>query len=293
MAIILDGKATSDQIKLEIKEEVKAMIARGEKRPNLATILVGDNPASHTYVNHKIKACKEVGFISSHLQFSEDISEAYLLSKMESLNNDDEIDGYIVQLPLPDHIHREKVIDKIDPMKDVDGFHHLNFGRMSSNLPCHLPATPNGILELFRRYNIETKGKHVVMVGASNIVGLPMSILLSKGHNPGDATVTITHIHTVDLASHTRRADILIVAAGVPGLITADMVKEDVIVVDVGINSVKDPSRKSGFRLVGDVAFDEVEKKASYITPVPRGVGPMTIVSLMMNTLDAAKKSYS
>lgn len=293
MAKILDGKGIADQIKAEIKEEVEAMVARGEKRPNLATILVGENPASHTYVSHKIKACKEVGFVSTHLQFSEDITEEYLLRKMDALNEDDEIDGYIVQLPLPDHIHKEKIIDRIKPMKDVDGFHHLNFGRMSSNLPCHLPATPNGILELFRRYKIETKGKHVVMVGASNIVGLPMSILLSVGHNPGDATVTLTHIHTVDLASHTRRADILIVATGVPGLITADMVKEGVIVVDVGINKVEDPSRKSGFRLVGDVDFEEVEKKASYITPVPKGVGPMTIVSLLMNTLDAAKKTYS
>ncbi|MEO9852622.1 MAG: bifunctional 5,10-methylenetetrahydrofolate dehydrogenase/5,10-methenyltetrahydrofolate cyclohydrolase [Reichenbachiella sp.] len=293
MATILDGKKISDQIKAEIKTEVETMVGRGEKRPNLATILVGENPASHTYVNHKIRACKEVGFISTHLQFSEDISEEYLLKKMDALNEDDEIDGYIVQLPLPDHIHKEKIIDRINPMKDVDGFHHLNFGRMSSNLPCHLPATPNGILELFRRYDIETKGKHVVMVGASNIVGLPMSILLAKGHNPGDATVTLTHIHTVDLASHTRLADILIVATGVAGLITADMVKEGVIVVDVGINKVEDKSRKSGFKIVGDVDFEEVEKKASFITPVPKGVGPMTIVSLLMNTLDAAKKSYS
>ncbi|MEO9804278.1 MAG: bifunctional 5,10-methylenetetrahydrofolate dehydrogenase/5,10-methenyltetrahydrofolate cyclohydrolase [Reichenbachiella sp.] len=293
MATILDGKKISDQIKAEIKTEVETMVGRGEKRPNLATILVGENPASHTYVNHKIRACKEVGFISTHLQFSEDISEEYLLKKMDALNEDDEIDGYIVQLPLPDHIHKEKIIDRINPMKDVDGFHHLNFGRMSSNLPCHLPATPNGILELFRRYDIETKGKHVVMVGASNIVGLPMSILLAKGHNPGDATVTLTHIHTVDLASHTRLADILIVATGVAGLITADMVKGGVIVVDVGINKVEDKSRKSGFKIVGDVDFEEVEKKASFITPVPKGVGPMTIVSLLMNTLDAAKKSYS
>lgn len=293
MATILDGKGVADQIKAEIKQEVEEMVARGEKRPNLATILVGENPASHTYVNHKIKACKEVGFISTHLQFSEDISEAYLLKKMDALNEDDEIDGYIVQLPLPEHIHKEKIIDRIKPMKDVDGFHHLNFGRMSSNLPCHLPATPNGILELFRRYNIETKGKHVVMVGASNIVGLPMSILLAKGHNPGDATVTLTHIHTIDLASHTRQADILIVATGVAGLIKADMVKEGVIVVDVGINKVEDASRKSGFKIVGDVDFEEVERKASYITPVPKGVGPMTIVSLLMNTLNAAKKSYT
>lgn len=293
MATILDGKGISDQIKSEIKQEVQAMISRGEKRPNLATILVGENPASHTYVNHKIKACKEVGFISTHLQFSEGISEEYLLKKMDALNEDEEIDGYIVQLPLPDHISKEKVIDRIKPMKDVDGFHHLNFGRMCSNLPCHLPATPNGILELFRRYDIETKGKHVVMVGVSNIVGLPMSILLAKGHNPGDATVTMTHIHTVDLASHTRQADILIVATGVAGLIKANMVKDGVIVVDVGINRIADPTRKSGFRMVGDVDFEEVEKKASYITPVPKGVGPMTIVSLLMNTLSAAKKTYN
>lgn len=293
MATILDGKGISDQIKTEIRQEVEKMIASGKKRPNLATILVGDNPASHTYVNNKIKACKEVGFISTHLQFSEGISEEYLLAKIDSLNEDDEIDGFIVQLPLPDHIHKEKIIDRIKPMKDVDGFHHLNFGRMCSNLPCHLPATPNGILELFRRYNIETKGKHVVMVGASNIVGLPMSILLAKGHNPGDATVTLTHIHTVGLENHTRQADILIVATGVAGLIKADMVKEGAIVVDVGINKVEDSSRKSGYKIVGDVDFEAVKERASYITPVPKGVGPMTIVSLLMNTLNAAKKTYA
>jgi len=293
MAILIDGKAVADQIKSEIAAEVESMLRNGEKRPNLATILVGDDLASHTYINHKKRACEQVGFVSTNFNFDADISENELLSKMDELNNDDEIDGYIVQLPLPDHIQNEKVIDRIEPLKDVDGFHHLNFGRMSSNLPCHLPATPNGILELMRRYKIETKGKHVVVVGVSNIVGLPMSILLAKGHNPGDATVTMTHIHTVDLKSHTLRADILIVAAGVPGLVTADMVKDGVVIIDVGINTVPDPSRKSGFKLVGDVDFEGVEKKASYITPVPKGVGPMTIASLLMNTLKAAKKSYT
>ncbi|MFY0653605.1 MAG: bifunctional 5,10-methylenetetrahydrofolate dehydrogenase/5,10-methenyltetrahydrofolate cyclohydrolase [Cyclobacteriaceae bacterium] len=293
MTEILDGREVSNQIKKEIAVRVDEMVAQGKKRPNLATILVGDDPASQTYVRNKIKACEQVGYISTHFHYDSSVSEEELLAKIDELNADDEIDGLIVQLPLPEHISKNSVIDRIDEMKDVDGFHHMNFGRMCSNLPCHIPATPNGILELLRRYDIKTLGKHIVVVGISNIVGLPMGILLAKGNDPGDATVTFTHIHTVDLKMHTLQADILIVAAGVPGLIKADMVKDGVIVVDVGINKVEDPSKKSGFRLTGDVDFEGVSKKASHISPVPGGVGPMTIASLLINTLKAANKSFS
>lgn len=293
MAEILDGLAVSKQIKSEIATEVSQMILDGEKRPNLATILVGSNPASQTYVKNKIRACEQVGFVSTHIEFEDTITEELLLNEIERLNQDDDIDGMIVQLPLPDHISKQQVIDRIDPMKDVDGFHHLNFGRMCSNLPCHIPATPNGILELMRRYDIQTKGKHVVVVGRSHIVGLPMSILMARGKNPGDATVTLCHIHTVGLEQYTKQADVLIVAVGKPGLITADMVKKGVTVIDVGITKVDDPTKKSGYALKGDVDFDQVSQKASYITPVPKGVGPMTIASLLMNTLKAAKKSFS
>lgn len=293
MAQLLDGKAVSDQIKNEISEEVQRMVANGDKRPHLATLLVGEDPASRTYVKNKIRACEKVGFVSTHLEYDDTISEEALLCKIDELNEDDDIDGLIVQLPLPKHISKTKVIDRIDPMKDVDGFHHLNFGRMCSNLPCHIPATPNGILELLRRYEIKTKGKHVVVVGRSHIVGLPTSILLARGKNPGDATVTLTHIHTVGLEQYTIQADVLIVAVGKPGLITEDMVKEGVIVVDVGITKVPDPTKKSGYALKGDVDFENVFKKASYITPVPKGVGPMTIAALLMNTLKAAKKTFT
>lgn len=293
MAKILDGLGVSNQIKQEIAAEVETMIANGFKRPNLATILVGKNPASETYVKNKIKSCEQVGFISTHLEFDDSISEELLLKEIDRLNQDDEIDGMIVQLPLPNHISKQHVIDKITPMKDVDGFHHLNFGRMCSNLPCHIPATPNGILELMRRYDIKTKGKHVVVVGRSHIVGLPMSILMARGKKPGDATVTLCHIHTVGLEQYTKQADVLIVAVGIPNLITSDMVKEGVIVIDVGITKVEDKTKKSGFALKGDVDFEGVSQKASYITPVPKGVGPMTIASLLMNTIKAAKKSFS
>ncbi len=293
MAQILDGLAVSNQIKEEIALEVEQMLAAGQKRPNLATIIVGKDPASQTYVRNKIKSCDKVGFTSTHLEFEDTISEEFLLNEIERLNADDDIDGMIVQLPLPSHISKQHVIDRIDPMKDVDGFHHLNFGRMCSNLPCHIPATPNGILELMRRYDIKTKGKHVVVVGRSHIVGLPMSILMARGKNPGDATVTLCHIHTVGLVQYTKQADVLIIAVGKPGMITGDMVKEGVIVIDVGITKVEDSSKKSGFALKGDVDFDSVAQKASYITPVPKGIGPMTIASLMMNTLKAAKKSFS
>jgi len=293
MAKILDGLGIANQIKQEISVEVAEMVSNGEKRPNLATILVGKNPASETYVKNKIKSCEQVGFVSTHLEFDDSISEELLLNEIDKLNHDDEIDGMIVQLPLPDHISKQHVIDKITPMKDVDGFHHLNFGRMCSNLPCHIPATPNGILELMRRYGIKTKGKHVVVVGRSHIVGLPMSILMARGKNPGDATVTLCHIHTIGLEQYTKQADVLIVAVGIPNLITADMVKEGVIVIDVGITKVEDKTKKSGFALKGDVDFEGVSQKASYITPVPKGVGPMTIASLLMNTIKAAKKSFS
>lgn len=293
MAKILDGLAIFNQIKLEIAIEVEQMMKAGIKRPNLATILVGKNPASQTYVKNKIKSCEEVGFNSTHLEFDDTISEEFLLKEIEKLNADDDIDGMIVQLPLPDHISKHHIIDRINPMKDVDGFHHLNFGRMCSNLPCHIPATANGILELMRRYDIQTKSKHVVIVGRSDIVGLPMCILMARGKNPGDATVTLCHIHTERLEQHTMRADVLIVAVGNPGLITADMVKDGVIVIDVGITQVEDSTKKSGFALKGDVDFEAVSKKASYITPVPKGIGPMTIAALLMNTLKATKKSFS
>lgn len=293
MAELLDGKGVAEEIQQEISTEVEKMVSDGQKRPNLATILVGNDPASHTYVKNKIKACEKVGFISTHLEFDESMSEEELLFQIDTLNKDDEVDGLIVQLPLPDHISKTKVIDRIEPMKDVDGFHHLNFGRMCSNLPCHVPATPNGILELLRRYDIKTKGKHVVVVGRSHIVGLPTSILLARGKNPGDATVTLTHIHTVGLEQYTKQADVLIVAVGKPGLITGDMVKEGVIVIDVGITKVEDPTKKSGYALKGDVEFETVSEKASYITPVPKGVGPMTIAALLINTLKAAKKTFS
>ena len=290
MPTILDGKATAQQIYQEIAEEVHLIKKAGGRAPHLAAVLVGHDPASETYIRNKIRACQEVGFNSTLVQYGTQVSEEELLHKIDKINKDEETDGMIVQLPLPDHVSKVKIIDRISPAKDVDGFHHLNFGRMCSNLGAHIPATPYGILELLRRYNIETKGKHVVVVGRSHIVGLPVSILLARGNNPGDATVTITHIHTVGLEQYTRMADILVVAVGKPGLIKADMVKEGVIVVDVGITRVSDSTKKSGFGLKGDVDFDDVAPKSSHITPVPGGVGPMTIAALLLNTLKASKK---
>lgn len=285
-AQLLDGKKISADIRAEVKKQVEAMKVAGEKIPHLAVIMAGKNPASTTYVNHKMKACDDVGFDSTLLKFSENITEAKLLNEVQRINEDEDIDGFIVQLPLPDHISNEKVIESIDPDKDVDGFTNQNFGRIVSKNPGLLPATPQGVMELIKRYKIETKGKHAVVVGQSRIVGSPMGSLLVQ---QGDATVTLCHIHTQDLAFHTKQADILVVAVGKPGLISEEMVKEGAVVIDVGTTRVKDIDSKTGFRLSGDVDLENVSKKASYITPVPGGVGPMTIASLLINTVQAAK----
>ncbi len=287
---LLDGKKTSNIIKDEIKVKVGIRKAAGKKIPHLAAVIVGENGASLTYVNAKVKACEYVGFDSSLIQLPADISEADLLNKIDELNASQHIDGYIVQLPLPKHIDELKITQAISPLKDVDGFHPENIGKMVLDLPGFLPATPYGIIQLLDRYNIETSGKHCVVVGRSHIVGSPMSILMSRNNKVGNSTVTLTHSRTQNLEEITRSADILIVALGKTEFITGDMVKEGVVVVDVGITRVSDQSKKSGFRLLGDVKFDEVAKKASFITPVPGGVGPMTIASLLMNTLSAVEK---
>jgi len=287
--VLLDGKATSNSIKEELAEAVLKIKASGGKVPHLAAVLVGADGASRTYVNAKVKTCEKVGFESSLVEMPADTTEEALLAKVQELNDNDSIDGYIVQLPLPNHIDEHKVTLAVDPKKDVDGFHPENVGRMVLDHNCYLPATPAGIVELLRRYNIETSGKHCVVIGRSHIVGSPMSILMAKNSAPGNCTVTLCHSRTQDLASFTRSADILIVAIGKPEFVTADMVKEGAVVVDVGIHRIADESRKSGFRLLGDVKFDEVAAKASAITPVPGGVGPMTIASLMMNTLKAVE----
>lgn len=285
--ILLDGKKTSSDIKEEIKEKVAQLKAEGKKTPHLAAVIVGANGASVTYVNAKVKACEYVGFDSTLVQLPEDVTEAELLNKIDELNNDDNIDGFIVQLPLPKHIDEHKVTLAISPAKDVDGFHPENLGRMVLDLPCFLPATPYGIVQLLDRYNVETSGKDCVVIGRSHIVGSPMSILMARNNKVGNCTVTLTHSRTQNLKEITKRADIIIVALGKPEFLTGDMVKDGVVVVDVGITRVDDASKKSGFRLLGDVKFDEVAPKSSYITPVPGGVGPMTIASLMMNTLQA------
>ncbi len=287
--IILDGKKTSKEIRTEIAEEVKTLSAKGGKTPHLAAVLVGNNGASITYVNAKVKDCEEVGFKSTLIKLSETISEKELLAEVDKLNRDEDIDGFIVQLPLPKQIDEQKVIMAIDPDKDVDGFHPQNLGKMALNLPTYLPATPMGIMDLLDRYNIETGGKHCVVVGRSHIVGLPASILMGRNHYPGNATVTLTHSRTTNLKEILQDADIIIAALGKPNFITADMVKEGVVVIDVGTTRVVDKSKKSGHRLVGDVDFEAVSKKAAYITPVPGGVGPMTRVSLLKNTLMAAR----
>lgn len=285
--ILLDGKKTSNDIKDEITLKVAELKKEGEKTPHLAAIIVGANGASVTYVNAKVKACEKVGFDSTLVQLPEDVSEADLLNKIEELNNNDDIDGFIVQLPLPDHIDEHKVTLAVSPAKDVDGFHPENLGRMVLDLPCFLPATPYGIVQLLDRYDIETSGKDCVVIGRSHIVGSPMSILMARNNKVGNCTVTLTHSRTKNLTDYTKKADIIIVALGKAEFLTADMVKDGVVVVDVGITRVEDSSKKSGFRLLGDVKFDEVAPKCSYITPVPGGVGPMTIASLMMNTLQA------
>ncbi|MBC7450878.1 MAG: bifunctional 5,10-methylene-tetrahydrofolate dehydrogenase/5,10-methylene-tetrahydrofolate cyclohydrolase [Cytophagales bacterium] len=285
---LLDGKITSDQIKEELKVKVEAIKSKGGKIPHLAAVLVGDSGAAVTYVNAKVKACEFVGFKSTLVNLSETISEADLLAKVAELNADEDIDGYIVQLPLPKHINEQKVTEAISPDKDVDGFHPTNLGRMILNLPTYLPATPYGIMQLLERNGIETAGKHCVVMGRSHIVGSPMSILMARNTNPGNATVTMVHSRTKNLKELTLQADILIVAIGKPEFVTADMVKDGAVVIDVGIHRMDDTTKKSGFRLLGDVKFDEVAPKTSYISPVPGGVGPMTIASLLMNTLQAA-----
>lgn len=285
---LLDGKITSDQIKEELKTKVVAIKATGGKIPHLAAVLVGDSGAAVTYVNAKVKACELVGFTSTLVKLPETISEADLLAKVAELNADQDIDGYIVQLPLPKHIDEQKVTEAISPDKDVDGFHPTSLGRMVLNLPTYLPATPYGIMQLLERNGIDTAGKHCVVMGRSHIVGSPMSILMARNTNPGNATVTMVHSRTKNLKELTLQADILIVAIGKPEFVTADMVKEGAVVVDVGIHRIDDATKKSGFRLLGDVKFDEVAPKTSYISPVPGGVGPMTIASLLMNTLQAA-----
>lgn len=284
---ILDGKATADQIKLEIAAEVEKMTAEGKKRPHLAAILVGDDGASQTYVGHKEKACAQVGFKSTLLRLPAETTEEYLLSEIAKINADSDIDGLIVQLPLPKHINEQRVIEAIDPEKDVDGFHPVNVGKMVLGLPTFISATPWGILELINRYGIETSGKHCVIIGRSNIVGRPLANLLSQKAKPGDCTVTICHSRTKDLKEFTLKADIIIAALGVPEFLKGDMVREGAVVIDVGITRVK-ADTKTGFRLAGDVQFDEVSPKCSYITPVPGGVGPMTIIALLRNTLKAS-----
>lgn len=286
---LLDGKGLSDLIKNEIAQEVDKIKAEGGKIPHLAAILVGHDGASETYVASKEKACTQVGFKSTILRFEDTITEKELLNEVHKLNKNPDIDGFIVQLPLPKHISDQKIIEAIDPAKDVDGFHPVNVGRMVIGLPAYVSATPDGILELIRRYNIETKGKHCVVLGRSNIVGRPMANLLSHKGYPGDCTVTVCHSRTKNIPEITRTADILIVAMGQPEFVTADMVKEGVVVIDVGITRVKSDQTKSGWKLLGDVKFDEVAPLCSYITPVPGGVGPLTIVSLLKNTLKAAK----
>ena len=289
MTQILDGKATSLAIEAELTEAVNARLARGLKRPHLAAVLVGDNPASRAYVGHKVKACARVGFESTLVEKPADISQEDLMNVVAQLNEDSSIDGFIVQLPLPDHIDDQAVLEAVSPEKDVDGFHPVNAGKMSLDLPCFLPATPMGMISLLERAGIDTQGKHAVILGRSSIVGTPMALLLRRNGAPGNCTVTVCHSRTKDLAEHTRRADILVAAIGRAHFVTADMVKEGAVVLDVGINRIPDASKKSGHRLTGDVDFDAVAPKCSWITPVPGGVGPMTIASLMQNTLQACQ----
>jgi methylenetetrahydrofolate dehydrogenase (NADP+)/methenyltetrahydrofolate cyclohydrolase len=287
---LIDGKEVSASVKVNIKKEVDEFVSNGGKQPHLAAVLVGNDGASRTYVNSKVKSCEQCGFKSSLVLEESDITEDKLISIIEGLNNDDDVDGFIVQLPLPDHIDEERVNLAIDPKKDVDGFHPMNVGRMLLGQETYLPATPYGVMQLLEYYNINTVGKHCVVLGRSNIVGTPMSVLMSRGSNPGNATVTLCHSKTNNLTDLCQSADIIIAAVGRPEFLTADMVKQDAVIVDVGIHRIEDATAKRGFRLKGDVKFDEVSKKASYITPVPGGVGLMTVASLMMNTLKAAKQ---
>jgi methylenetetrahydrofolate dehydrogenase (NADP+) / methenyltetrahydrofolate cyclohydrolase len=286
--IVLDGKATSIAIQEELKIQVAERLEKGHGRPHLAAIIVGDNPASRAYVGHKIKACERVGFDSSLIELPPNIREEELLREVEALNNDDAINGFIVQLPLPRHIDEQTVLQAINPDKDVDGFHPIHAGRLSLGLPSFLPATPAGIMELLDRYGIETSGKHAVIIGRSSIVGTPMALLLSRNASPGNCTVTICHSRTQDLPSFTRQADILIAAIGKPHFVTADMIKPGAVVIDVGINRIPDASKKSGSRLTGDVDYEGAIDVVSAMTPVPGGVGPMTIAMLLKNTLQAS-----
>ena len=288
--ILLDGKKTSAEIKEEIALEVRELKDRGNKTPHLAAIIVGNDGASITYVNAKVKACERVGFESTLIRLPEETTEEDLLNEIAILNVDKDIDGFIVQLPLPKHIDEQKILMAIDPDKDVDGFHPTNVGKMALNLPTFISATPFGILELLDRYNVETSGKHVVVLGRSHIVGSPMSILLSQKRKVGNATVTMCHSRTKNLKEITLQADIIVAAIGIPEFLKADMVKDNVTVIDVGITRLADPSKKNGFRLVGDVAFEEVAAKSEFITPVPGGVGPMTIAMLLKNTLLACQR---
>ena len=287
---LIDGKKTAAEIKQEIAAQVKEMESRGERAPHLAAILVGHDGGSETYVANKVKACGECGFRSSLIRFEDDVTEERLLDEIKRLNEDDEVDGFVVQLPLPRHIDEQRIIRAIDPEKDVDGFHPVNVGNMSIGLPGFVSATPAGIMELLRRYGVETKGKHAVVLGRSNIVGKPMATLLMQKSNPGNCTVTVCHSATPNIKEICREADIIVAALGVPGFVTEDMVKPGATVIDVGTTRVPDSTRKSGWRLRGDVDFENVAPKCAFITPVPGGVGPMTICSLMMNTLKAKQK---
>lgn len=288
---ILDGKKTSNDIKNEIAETVRKLKSEGKKIPHLAAILVGTDGASMTYVNAKVKACERVGFNSTLIDLPENTSEETLLTNIENLNIDSDIDGFIVQLPLPKHIDEQKVLMAVNPDKDVDGFHPINVGRMTLDSPCFLPATPFGILELLERYKVKTSGKNVVVIGRSHIVGRPISILMSQKRNAGNATVTVAHSRTKNLSEITQKADIIVAALGIPEFLTAEMVKEGVTIIDVGITRVPDESKPRGYRLAGDVHFDSVSKKAAFITPVPGGVGPMTIAMLLKNTLLACERN--
>lgn len=282
---IIDGKNISNLIKEEIKVEVDQIISNGERPPHLAAVLVGEDGASLTYVASKVRSCQQVGFNSTLVKLPVDILEKELLKKIKELNNDDNIDGFIVQLPLPDHIDEEKILLAINPNKDVDGFHPTNFGKMALNMKTFIPATPFGIMELLKRYDIETKGKYTVVIGRSHIVGRPISILMNSKGNPGDSTVTVVHSRTKNIENYTKNADIIISALGIPGFVKNEMVKDGVVVIDVGITRVKDSNHPKGYVIRGDVDFDSVKQKASYITPVPGGVGPMTIAMLLKNTL--------
>lgn len=286
---ILDGKALSIIIKDRVKAEVETIKAAGGKVPHLAAVLVGNDGGSETYVGHKVKACEYVGFNSTLIRRDDSLTEAELLHIVNDLNQNPDIDGFIVQLPLPKHIDGEKVLQAVDPKKDVDGFHPINVGRMMQGLDAYLPATPYGILQLLEHYHIETSGKHCVVIGRSNIVGSPMSVLLARNAYPGNCTVTLCHSRTKNLKDFTLQADIIVAALGRPGFVTADMVKDGAVVIDVGTTRVDDPTKKAGWRLSGDVDYDNVAPKCSYITPVPGGVGPLTVTSLLMNTLRAAK----